>query len=633
MKNKVRITAFIGILISFTLYLTNCTDDLPGVTTANINDITETTATAGGNVTDDGGAEVTARGLCWNTSENPTIGNSKTSDGKGIGSFASNLTSLTPDTKYYVKAYATNSVGTSYGNQVSFTTGEILTPKESGVEEAFPGIVGVLMDFLVDGDTITVEKTNEKYVFQGDILLTEDQLTSGSKKGAGIGSFTKPWSCNTVNYKINENLLHKKAEINAAIQHYESNTRLKFIEWTDQTNYVEFVGDASGSSSYLGMIGGRQEIKIKNLAPVGTIIHEIGHTLGLIHEHSRMDAEGKYINILWKNIQVTFKDGELHREAHNFYPIYTRYQTEKFDFNSIMLYSSFAWSIANDNTRPTIIKKDGSTYEAKKEALSVGDIEVINLIYPELIVSNACVDITSTVTEIKCKYAKVETIIATNCDLEVTERGVFWGRYQNPELAGTKVKSGSGEGTYSVGFNDLITDVTYFAKGYAITECDTVYGDEVSFTSAPECCDTNPFQSGCNGCLWGVGNLVFEYTDSRNITIKYWMHIYVVFRFYDGEFATLPYLDIYASEHKNGQSTFTYLREKMCDIYGSCTDRWDCFSFSYGNHVFDFCLSDACFPPDCDGSVVVTGTWTIEEKKIVSAAVFPLKYSLVAPGN
>ena len=55
-----------------------------------------------------------------------------------------------------------------------------------GEEEAFPGIHGEIMEFIVDGDTITVEKINDKYVYQGDVFLTEDQLTSGSKKAAGI---------------------------------------------------------------------------------------------------------------------------------------------------------------------------------------------------------------------------------------------------------------------------------------------------------------------------------------------------------------------------------------------------------------------------------------------------------------
>jgi len=94
----------------------------PIVTTADVTDITQTTAVSGGNVTDDGGAAVTARGLCWSTSQNPTVSDNHTSDGNGTGSFTSNLTNLTANTTYYVRAYATNENGTSYGEQKSFTT-------------------------------------------------------------------------------------------------------------------------------------------------------------------------------------------------------------------------------------------------------------------------------------------------------------------------------------------------------------------------------------------------------------------------------------------------------------------------------------------------------------------------------
>lgn len=91
------------------------------VTTA-VSAITATSATSGGIVTSDGGASVTARGVCWNTSSNPTIANSKTVDGTGTGSFTSNLTGLIPGTVYHVRAYATNSVGTAYAAELSFTT-------------------------------------------------------------------------------------------------------------------------------------------------------------------------------------------------------------------------------------------------------------------------------------------------------------------------------------------------------------------------------------------------------------------------------------------------------------------------------------------------------------------------------
>ena len=100
------------------------TSSLPELTTTPISDITETTATCGGNITDDGGSAVTERGVCWSTSTNTTITDNSTSDGSGAGTFISSISGLTANTTYYVRAYATNSVGTAYGDEVNFTTND-----------------------------------------------------------------------------------------------------------------------------------------------------------------------------------------------------------------------------------------------------------------------------------------------------------------------------------------------------------------------------------------------------------------------------------------------------------------------------------------------------------------------------
>jgi len=109
--------------------------NLATLTTLPIGNITDITATTGGNITNDGGTPVTQRGVVWSVSPNPTTANNSTTNGTGTGSFTSNLTNLTANTTYYVRAYATNSAGTAYGNQVSFATtnGGIITNPGAGV--------------------------------------------------------------------------------------------------------------------------------------------------------------------------------------------------------------------------------------------------------------------------------------------------------------------------------------------------------------------------------------------------------------------------------------------------------------------------------------------------------------------
>ena len=97
----------------------------PTVSSTTASSVTSTTASSGGNVTDEGGASVTARGVVWGTIEAPTVAlSTKTTDGTGTGSFTSSITSLTPGTTYYYRAYATNGAGTGYGTASSFTTAE-----------------------------------------------------------------------------------------------------------------------------------------------------------------------------------------------------------------------------------------------------------------------------------------------------------------------------------------------------------------------------------------------------------------------------------------------------------------------------------------------------------------------------
>jgi uncharacterized protein (TIGR02145 family) len=94
----------------------------PTLSTNSISSITSTSAVSGGNITSDGGSSVTASGICWSTSPTPIITSNKSTDGSSAGSFTSSLTGLSPNTTYYVRAYATNGLGTVYGSQVSFTT-------------------------------------------------------------------------------------------------------------------------------------------------------------------------------------------------------------------------------------------------------------------------------------------------------------------------------------------------------------------------------------------------------------------------------------------------------------------------------------------------------------------------------
>ena len=95
---------------------------LPVLTTKSVTNIISLSGVSGGNISDDGGSEITTRGICWDTNKNPTLAHNSFTNGTGIGEYTSEISNLESNTSYYVRAFATNSLGTSYGNEVGFKT-------------------------------------------------------------------------------------------------------------------------------------------------------------------------------------------------------------------------------------------------------------------------------------------------------------------------------------------------------------------------------------------------------------------------------------------------------------------------------------------------------------------------------
>ncbi|NLB03012.1 MAG: hypothetical protein GX841_06475 [Bacteroidales bacterium] len=161
-------------------------DTIPVLSTAEVCEIRLNTALCGGEISFDGGDSISARGVCWSTAENPTIADSITTEGTGTGSFVSQLEGLTPGTSYYVRAYATNSVGTGYGDVRMFTT-------EGGLRD-------------IDGNEYGV------ICIGTQIWMDSNLKVSHYNNGAGISNVTENsawWTLNTgalCNYDNSESI-------------------------------------------------------------------------------------------------------------------------------------------------------------------------------------------------------------------------------------------------------------------------------------------------------------------------------------------------------------------------------------------------------------------------------------------
>jgi hypothetical protein len=184
-------TNSLGTVYSSTQNFTTLPPTLPtGLTTKPITNITQTSSNSGGDVTDDGGAVILSKGVCWsNTTNLPTINNSKTSDGSNIGAFNSALTGLLPNTTYYVRSYARNSVGTSYGNVLTFSTNALTIPL--GVSTS--NISSISQTSAISGGSISSDGGStilSKGLCWSSTNSNPTTLNTYNNIGTGIGSFS-----------------------------------------------------------------------------------------------------------------------------------------------------------------------------------------------------------------------------------------------------------------------------------------------------------------------------------------------------------------------------------------------------------------------------------------------------------
>lgn len=237
---------------------------------------------------------------------------------------------------------------------------------------------------LLQSDTIALQLEDTVYniktlrndtlaVIEGDMIVRlQPRTTPETIKIKSWGINGKKWTNNTVYYTINSNAPNPN-DIEKAIAHWEAKVPgIKFkLKDAQTTNYVEFI-KGKGPSSQIGMVDGRQQITTSETTIIGSIVHEIGHTLGLWHEQSRDDRD-KYITIDFGNIIEAAKDNYIIQNGE-------RNGTD-YDYGSIMHYPAYSKKFAKDPTKPVIKPKQSNVVIGQRTALSASDISAVKKRY------------------------------------------------------------------------------------------------------------------------------------------------------------------------------------------------------------------------------------------------------------
>ena len=394
----------------------------PTVTTAAITQITETTAVAGGNVTSDGGAEITERGVVYATTQNPTTNNIKVKSGTGTGLFTCNLTGLQQNTTYYVRAYAINEKGTAYGEGVKFITNkQIVLPSVTTAT-----VTQITETTAVAGGNVTSDGGAE-ITERGVVYATTQNPTTNNikvKSGTGTGSFT----CNLTGLQPNTKYYVRAYAINSKSTAYgEEVTFTTNKQIVLPSVITATVTQITGTTALVG----------------GNVTSDGGASVterGVVYATTQ--------NPTTNNTKVMSGTG-----------------TGSFTCNLTGLQQNTTYYV-----RAYAMNSKGTAYGEE-----VTFTTLVPIVLPTLT--------TSSVTQITETSAVAGGNVTSDGGASVTERGVVYSINQNPTTADNKIPNGSGMGSFTCNLTSLQPNTTYYVRAYAVNSKGTAYGEEVSFTT------------------------------------------------------------------------------------------------------------------------------------------------------
>ena len=429
-------------------FATNKQIVLPSVTTNAITQITETSAVAGGNVTSDGYASVTERGVVYSTNPNPVITNLYNTIkpcGSGTGSFTCDLTNLQPNTTYYVRAYATNSMGTAYGEEVSFTTEEeeTVVSDPTGTENGYGYVdLGLSVKWATCNVGANSPEEYGDYFAWGETEPKEYYDWGTYKYCNGSSSTLTKYNTSSVSGTV-DNKTQLELSDDAARANWGGSWRMptdaELTELREQCTWTWTIQN--------GVYGYKVTSKKSGYTNKSIFLPAAGYRI--VSSLSSAGSNGNY----WSSSLDTDSPYRAWR---------VRFSSAYVDRNGYSRYCGFS-------VRPVL-------RESEEE---VTDPTVT----------------TAAITQITETTAVAGGNVTSDGNASVTERGVVYSTNPNPvitNLYNTIKPCGSGTGSFTCNLTNLQPNTTYYVRAYATNSMGTAYGEEVSFISKKENIDNPP---------------------------------------------------------------------------------------------------------------------------------------------
>ncbi len=489
---------------------------LPSISTTALSSITATTAQSGGNVTTDGGAAVTARGVCWSTSPNPTIADTKTVNGTGTGVFSSSITGLNQNTTYYVRAYATNSVGTVYGGELSITTLTLPILSTSIV-------YNILATTASSGGTVVSD--GGSFVNNRGICWSINPSptinNSVQSAGSGLGSFSLDMTSLTPNTTYYLRAFATTAAGTAYGNEQTFSTITPYLPVVITSDVVNITSDQAATVGIVTSIGTAQLLQSGvcwNSIPNPTISNfkvNTGAQIGGFYAsmYNLLPATTYYVRAYATNIAGTAYGAELTFTTQGAPPILSTNNPTNITATSAvtggvvvnnggftLTEKGICWSANNvpsyyDNhtnegagdapfTSTLSNLSPGTTYFVRAYGKSYSDYGYGNL--HTITTQVTAPEITTTVPYSVTQVAATSGgNISSDGGSPVTARGVCWSTTPIPTVSDNKTEDGSGAGYYTSSLTGLNSGETYYVRAYATNGAGTTYGAEYNFTIPP----------------------------------------------------------------------------------------------------------------------------------------------------